>query len=61
MPVKESNDNGLSYIKAALLSSFIVIPFVEGEITIGPWQNRMLVECDTCDRTCDIVFQAMGE
>lgn len=57
MPVKESNDNGLSYIKAALLSSFIVIPFVEGEITIGPWQNRMLVECDTCD----IVFQVMGE
>lgn len=47
----------MSYIKAALLSPFIVIPLVEGEITIGPWQNRTLVECDTCD----IVFQAMGE
>ncbi|MGO5029395.1 YjbQ family protein [Candidatus Agathobaculum pullicola] len=57
MPVRESNDNGLSHIKAALLSPFIVIPFVEGELTIGPWQNRTLVKCDTCD----IVFQVMGE
>ena len=33
------DDNGSSHIKAALLSPFIVIPFVNGEITIGPWQN----------------------
>ena len=55
------DDNGSSHIKAALLSPFIVIPFVNGEITIGPWQNLTLVECDTRDRTRDIVFQVMGE
>ena len=55
------DDNGSSHIKAALLSPFIVIPFVEGEITLGPWQNLTLVECDTRDRTRDIVFQVMGE
>ena len=37
------------------------IPFVEGRITIGPWQNLTLVECDTRDRNRDIVFQVMGE
>ena len=55
------DDNGSSHIKAALLSPFITIPFVDGEITIGPWQNLTLVECDTRDRVRDIVFQVMGE
>lgn len=55
------DDNGSSHIKAALLSPFITIPFVNGEITIGPWQNLTLVECDTRNRHREIVFQVMGE
>ena len=55
------DDNGSSHIKSALLSPFITIPFIEGKITIGPWQNLTLVECDTRDRTREIVFQVMGE
>ena len=55
------DDNGSSHIKAALLSPFITIPFVNGDLTIGPWQNLTLVECDTRDRVRDIVFQVMGE
>ena len=55
------DDNGSSHIKAALLSPFIVVPFVNGRITVGPWQNLTLVECDTRDRTRDVVFQVMGE
>lgn len=34
---------------------------VAGRLTIGPWQNLTLVECDTRDRIRDIVFQVMGE
>lgn len=55
------DDNGSSHIKSAILSPFITIPFVNGKITIGPWQNLTLVECDTRDRVRDIVFQVMGE
>ena len=55
------DDNGSSHIKAALLSPFITVPFVEGKLTVGPWQNLTLVECDTRDRVRDIVFQVMGE
>lgn len=55
------DDNGSSHIKSALLSPFITIPFIDGKITIGPWQNLTLVECDTRDRVRDIVFQVMGE
>lgn len=55
------DDNGSSHIKAALLSPFITIPFVNGKLTIGPWQNLTLIECDTRNRTREIVFQVMGE
>ena len=55
------DDNGSSHIKSALLSPFIVVPFVDGKLTLGPWQNLTLVECDTRDRVRDIVFQVMGE
>ncbi len=55
------DDNGSSHIKAALLSPFITVPFVDGKITVGPWQNLILVECDTRNRVRDIVFQVMGE
>lgn len=58
---KWHDDNGSSHIKSALLSPFITIPFVNGRITIGPWQNLTLVECDTTNRVRDIVFQVMGE
>ena len=55
------DDNGSSHIKSAILSPFITIPFVDKRITIGPWQNLTLVECDTRDRDREIVFQVMGE
>lgn len=55
------DDNGSSHIHSLLLSPFITIPFVEGRITIGPWQNLTLVECDTRNREREIVFQVMGE
>jgi len=56
-----NDDNGSSHIKAALLSPFITIPFVDGKITIGPWQNLTLVECDTRDRVREVVYQVIGE
>lgn len=55
------DDNGSSHIHSLILSPFITIPFVDGKITIGPWQNLTLVECDTRDREREIVFQVMGE
>ena len=55
------DDNGSSHIKAALLSPFIVLPFVEGETTTGPRQNLTLIERATRERAWDIVFQVLGE
>lgn len=54
-------DNGSSHIKAALLSPFITVPFVKGQLMIGPWQNFALVECDTRDRERRVIYQVIGE
>jgi secondary thiamine-phosphate synthase enzyme len=54
-------DNGSSHIKAAILSPFITVPFVAGQLTLGPWQNFALVECDTRDREREVVYQVIGE
>jgi thiamine phosphate synthase YjbQ (UPF0047 family) len=54
-------DNGSSHIKAAILGPFITVPIVDGQITIGPWQNYTLIECDTHNREREVIFQVMGE
>lgn len=56
-----NDDNGSGHIKAALLSPSVTIPFVDGKMTLGPWQNVLLVECDSRDRVREIVFQIIGE
>ena len=33
------DDNGSSHIHSLIMSPFITIPFVNGRITIGPWQG----------------------
>ena len=57
------DDNGSSHIKALLLSPFITVPIVAGRMTLGPWQNLTLVECDTRDRVRvwgDRIFEKCG-
>ncbi len=56
-----NDDNGSGHIKAALLSPTVTVPFVDGNMTLGPWQNILLVECDSRDRVREIIFQVIGE
>ncbi len=56
-----NDDNGSGHIKAALLNPSMTIPFIDGKMTLGPWQNILLVECDTRDRVREVVFQVIGE
>lgn len=55
------DDNGSSHVRAALVGPSLAIPFVDGEVVLGQWQQVMLLECDTRQRTRDIVVQVVGE
>lgn len=53
--------NGHSHVKASLIGPSLAIPFVEGLLTLGTWQQIVLVEMDTRPRERKIIIQVMGE
>jgi secondary thiamine-phosphate synthase enzyme len=55
------DDNGSSHVRAALLGSSITVPIVDGALSLGTWQQIMLLEVDTRPREREIVVQMMGE
>ena len=55
------DDNGSSHVRAALLGPSVTIPFRQGELMLGQWQQIALVEFDTRPRRREIVIQIIGE
>ncbi|MBN1146237.1 MAG: YjbQ family protein [Anaerolineales bacterium] len=53
--------NGHSHLRAALLKSFFTVPFVNGRLTLGAWQQIIYVDFDNRPRRRDLVVQVMGE
>ena len=49
--------NGHSHVQAALLGPSLTVPFINGELTLGTWQQVILVDCDTRPRSRKIVVQ----
>lgn len=55
------DDNGSSHVRAAMLGPSVSVPFVEGKLLLGTWQQIALVEFDTRPRTREIVIQIVGD
>src|SRR5947199_8746335 len=55
------DDNGSSHVRAALLGPSLTVPFAERKLTLGTWQQIMLLEMDTRPRRREIVVQIVGE
>jgi secondary thiamine-phosphate synthase enzyme len=55
------DDNGSSHVRAALLGPSIAVPFTDGKLRLGTWQQIMLLEMDTQPRKREIVVQLIGE
>ena len=55
------DDNGSSHVRAALLGPSVTIPFVDGKLLLGTWQQIALLEFDTGPRRREIVMQIVGE
>jgi len=54
------DDNGSSHVRAALLGPSVSIPFRDGKLLLGTWQQVVLVECDTRGRSRRLVIQLLG-
>jgi len=55
------DDNGHSHVRAALLGPSLSVPFVEGRLSLGTWQQIILVDFDTRPRRREVVAQIIGE
>ena len=55
------DDNGSSHARAALLGPSLTVPFKDGKLLLGTWQQIALFEFDTRPRRREIVVQVLGE
>lgn len=53
--------NGHSHIRASLLGPGITVPFLNGELMLGIWQQIVFLEMDNRQRKRRIVVQILGE
>jgi secondary thiamine-phosphate synthase enzyme len=55
------DDNGSAHIRAALVGPSLTVPFVDGGLTLGTWQQIVFLDFDTRPRSRKLVVQVVGE
>jgi secondary thiamine-phosphate synthase enzyme len=53
--------NGFSHIRATLTGQSLTIPFEDGKLLLGTWQQVVLAEFDNRPRKREITVQIIGE
>jgi secondary thiamine-phosphate synthase enzyme len=54
-------DNGHSHLRGQLQGQSLTIPFEERVMTLGTWQQIVVLDFDTRARTRELVLQVIGE
>ncbi|MCS7116766.1 MAG: secondary thiamine-phosphate synthase enzyme YjbQ [Nitrososphaerota archaeon] len=55
------NKNGHSHVRASLIGPSLTVPFVNGRLMLGTWQQIVFIELDIRPRSREIILQIMGE
>jgi secondary thiamine-phosphate synthase enzyme len=53
--------NGYSHVRAALLKPGLSVPFEEGRLLLGTWQQLVFIDFDNRPRSREIILQVVGE
>ena len=53
--------NGYSHVRAALVGPDTTVPFVAGKMTLGTWQQIVLLDFDNRPRSRRVIVQIMGD
>ncbi|MGD9091764.1 MAG: secondary thiamine-phosphate synthase enzyme YjbQ [Anaerolineales bacterium] len=53
--------NGHSHVRAALVKASLTVPFVEGRMTLGTWQQIIYLDFDNRPRRRELVVQVIGD
>jgi secondary thiamine-phosphate synthase enzyme len=54
------DDNGHSHVRASMLGPSLSIPFTSSKLTLGTWQQIILVDFDTRPRSREYIIQILG-
>lgn len=53
--------NGYSHVRSALVGPSLHIPIIDGKLTLGTWQQIVLLDFDNRPRKRKIIIQMLGE
>ena len=53
--------NGHSHVRASLIGPSLTVPFKDGNLILGTWQQIVFIELDTRSRERRITLQIIGE
>jgi secondary thiamine-phosphate synthase enzyme len=53
--------NGHAHVRSSLLGPSLTVPFSNGKLTLGTWQQIVFVDFDNRPRKREIVLQFIGE
>ncbi len=53
--------NGHSHLRAALLGPSLTVPILDGQLTLGTWQQILFIDFDVRARSRRLVVQIVGE
>lgn len=53
--------NGHSHLRSALQGTSLTVPFINGQLMLGTWQQIIFVDFDNRSRTRKIVVQIIGK
>jgi len=54
-------DNGHSHLRGQLQGPSVTIPFSDGALLLGMWQQIVVVDFDTRSRVRELILQIIGE
>ncbi len=54
------DDNGHAHVRASALGPSLTVPVVDGRMTLGTWQQIVLLDFDTRGRRREVVVQIVG-
>ena len=53
--------NGHSHVRASIIGPSLTVPFVNGRLTLGTWQQIVFLELDVHSRNRQLILQIIGE
>ena len=54
------DDNGAAHLRSTLTGTSMTVPFIDGQLILGTWQQVVFMDFDTRPRDRTVVVQLMG-